>query len=150
MSSSQKGDDVELSFTIKDSGIGIAPEALRNLFRPFCQADASTTRLHGGSGLGLAISRQVRNLQSSISFGLVYADSTQLAEIMGGTLELESEEHVGTTAILKLALVASKPESTPRSVLPSTSASSAREEDEDLALTAESKSSMRILVAEDK
>ena len=50
---------VRLRFTVHDDGIGIAPQEIERLFRPFSQVDASTTRRHGGTGLGLAISRQL-------------------------------------------------------------------------------------------
>ncbi|TCW78908.1 hybrid sensor histidine kinase/response regulator [Burkholderia sp. SRS-46] len=60
-----------VTFTIADSGIGIAPDVSAQLFRPFQQADSSTARKFGGTGLGLVISRQ-------------------LAEMMGGTLTVES------------------------------------------------------------
>jgi two-component system, sensor histidine kinase len=66
-----------LSFGVKDTGIGIAPEALGRLFQPFTQVDASTSRLYGGSGLGLAIARQ-------------------LCEAMGGTLTAESTPGQGS------------------------------------------------------
>jgi len=71
----------ELAFVVRDSGIGIAPDALAKLFRPYAQADAA----HGarGSGLGLAICRE-------------------LAGQMGGTLRLRSPPGVGTEATLRL------------------------------------------------
>jgi signal transduction histidine kinase/DNA-binding response OmpR family regulator len=67
-----------LQFTVWDSGIGIPPDRLPALFSPFTQADNSTTRRFGGSGLGLSIARQ-------------------LAEAMGGSIEVESTLAVGTT-----------------------------------------------------
>lgn len=51
-----------LCFTVGDTGIGIAPEAIASLFAPFVQADQTTTRRFGGSGLGLAICRQLTTL----------------------------------------------------------------------------------------
>jgi signal transduction histidine kinase/CheY-like chemotaxis protein len=76
----------EIRFQITDSGIGIAPDRLSNLFRPFSQADASTTRRFGGSGLGLAI-------------------ATQIAQAMGGTIKASSEPGCGSTFELQLRLV---------------------------------------------
>jgi signal transduction histidine kinase/DNA-binding response OmpR family regulator len=77
------GNQVRLS--VSDSGIGIAPEHAADLFRPFRQADSSTSRKYGGTGLGLAISKQ-------------------LAEMMGGTITLKTEPGKGSTFMVALPL----------------------------------------------
>jgi CheY-like chemotaxis protein len=69
--------DILLRVTVRDTGIGIPRDRLDRLFKDFSQVDQSTSRKYGGTGLGLAI-------------------SARLVEMMGGTIEVDSQEGVGT------------------------------------------------------
>ncbi|MCP4996582.1 MAG: response regulator, partial [Gammaproteobacteria bacterium] len=73
-------DGLTLSFSVRDTGIGISPEQIGDLFQSFTQADSSHTRKYGGTGLGLVISKQ-------------------LTEMMGGQIWVESEPDQGSNFI---------------------------------------------------
>jgi signal transduction histidine kinase len=81
------GQPSDLIFEVSDTGIGIAPEHLGQLFQPFSQLDASVTRRYEGTGLGLALSRQ-------------------LCLTLGGDVSVVSELNRGTTFTVRLPAVA--------------------------------------------
>ncbi|MCA9040417.1 MAG: response regulator [Planctomycetaceae bacterium] len=82
-----KGGQSELVVKVIDSGIGISPQNISNIFDPFVQADNSVTRRFGGTGLGLAISRKMANaLDGDITVESVYGHgSTFEITISAGT-----------------------------------------------------------------
>ena len=83
----------EIQFAVRDTGIGIPPERMNRLFKPFSQVDTSMTRQYGGTGLGLVISKR-------------------LCELMGGRMWVESQVGAGSTFYFT-AIAKSAPSSTP-------------------------------------
>jgi len=88
----ETADDIQLTFWVRDTGIGIPPSQLAKLFTPFSQADASTARKYGGSGLGLSICKSL------------------VESMMKGRIELESTEGAGTTVWFTVTFPKANPE----------------------------------------
>ncbi len=85
-----EGQPPKLAFSVRDTGEGIPPDRVSRLFKPFSQADSSTTRKHGGTGLGLAISRR-------------------LVQLLGGDIALESTSPAGSCFLFTIVA----PQTTP-------------------------------------
>eukprot|EP00850_Spirogloea_muscicola_P000993 SM000003S11238 [mRNA] locus=s3:1699610:1706326:- [translate_table: standard] len=81
---------VRLVISIEDTGLGIPDAAQRNIFKPFCQADTSTTRTHGGTGIGLSICKRLVNM-------------------MGGDISFVSRSGIGTTFFFDVNLLIAPP-----------------------------------------
>ena len=81
----------KIRFAVSDTGIGMSPEQLGKVFEEFTQADSSTSKNYGGTGLGLPISKKI-------------------AEMMGGIMEVESEEGKGTTFSITIPVVVTEVE----------------------------------------
>jgi two-component system, sensor histidine kinase and response regulator len=88
------GDDIVLHLTVRDTGIGIAPERRQAIFEAFTQAEGSTTRTRGGTGLGLTI-------------------ASRLAELMGGRLWVDSELRRGSMFHVTLRVRLAPPRAEP-------------------------------------
>ena len=86
----QQNKSNELEITVRDTGIGIAPEHRKRIFEPFHQVENGNSRQHAGSGLGLAISQK-------------------LVGLLGGTIDVESAPSKGTTFSLRIPLAQKSP-----------------------------------------
>ncbi len=90
---------IQISFDIKDTGIGMSQDQVAKVFTPYTQADASISRKYGGSGLGLSIAKN-------------------FVELMAGTMTVQSELNVGTTFSVEITfeIAPDDPDVLPRNV----------------------------------
>ena len=92
-----------LSLTVHDTGLGIAPNQLNDIFEDFTQADGSISRKYGGTGLGLAITRR-------------------LVQMHGGTIHVQSRVGEGSTFLVELPVETAEPErNAPAAAIPAAS-----------------------------
>ncbi len=96
----QQGD--RYSISVRDTGVGISPNAQERLFQPFSQADTSTTRRFGGTGLGLSISRRLAGLMDG---GVTVQSQVGLGSVFTATVHLTPDPAAGQEDLLDLARV---------------------------------------------
>ncbi len=85
-----EGSDTYLNIRVRDTGIGISKEAQKRIFKPFEQAESSTTRQYGGTGLGLAIVKKI-------------------AQLMDGSITVTSEQGIGTSFDVRIKIQPCQP-----------------------------------------
>jgi signal transduction histidine kinase len=122
---SERGNDnVTLTFAVEDTGIGMSPEQMGEIFAAFNQADNSYSRKYGGIGIGLAITRE-------------------MVELMGGEITVSSEEGKGTTFTFSCPFPLAADDNAPKTPEPETP-SETPNDDENAILKG-----MRVLLVED-
>jgi len=100
-------DEVEILFSVKDTGIGISKEGIEKLFKPFSQVDASTTRKFGGTGLGLVIAKRLANqmkgdvfVESEIGKGSIFSFTAKFKMDLSHTYAQQEIELAGLNALI--------------------------------------------------
>ena len=114
MTESETDADVTIQFSVRDTGVGIDEAVQQQLFQPFVQGDGSTSRRYGGTGLGLAISRQIAELmggsiwvESTAGFGSTFSFTAKLAKDDHGAIEAASDVSLDGVRVLMVADTAS-------------------------------------------
>lgn len=122
MDMEEDGNKVKIRMAVADTGIGISEANMSKLFIRFSQVDASDTRKYGGSGLGLVITKQI-------------------VELMGGNIQVQSKEDIGSTFIVEVPMKIVKAADTADDLV---------EKEEPAVFSINAHSKARILVAEDE